>query len=132
FAVVGALTPYWSLYLDYLEFSPSAIGFIVAIPMLTKMLAPNLWGWLADKTGKRLLVARLGAAGSCICFTGILFSQQTLWFLFCIAAFSFFWNAIHAQFEVVTLNYLHEKPETYSHVRLWGSVGFIVVVIGLG
>lgn len=132
FAVVGALTPYWSLYLDYLEFSPSAIGFIVAIPMLTKMLAPNLWGWLADKTGKRLLVARLGAAGSCICFVGILFSQQTLWFLLCIASFSFFWNAVHAQFEVVTLNYLHEKPETYSHVRLWGSVGFIVVVIGLG
>lgn len=132
FAVVGALIPYWSLYLDYLHFSPSVIGFIVAIPMITKVVAPNIWGWLADKSGKRLLIARLGAAGSCICFAGILFVENTLYFVCLIAAYSFFWNAIHAQFEVVTLNYLHRKPETYSHVRLWGSIGFVVVVVALG
>lgn len=132
FAVVGALVPYWSLYLDYLSFSPSAIGFIVAIPMITKVLAPNLWGWLADKWGRRLLIARMGAAGACFCFAGILVVENTLVFILLIAAYSFFWNAIHAQFEVVTLNYLHAKPETYSHVRLWGSMGFVAVVIVLG
>ncbi len=132
FSVVGILTPYWSLYLDYLAFSPSAIGMIIAIPMITKVLAPNIWGWLADRSGRRLLVARLGAAGSLLFFSGLLF-QQPLWmFVFLIAAFSFFWNAIHAQFEVVTLNYLKDKPESYSHVRVWGSVGFILVVLVLG
>lgn len=132
FAVVGALIPFWSLYLDHLKFSPREIGLIVAIPMITKILAPNIWGWLADKSGKRLLIAQLGAVGSCLCFAGILFTEYTLFFIFLIAAYSFFWNAIHAQFEVVTLNYLHEKPETYSHIRLWGSIGFVVVVIVLG
>ena len=132
FAVVGALTPYWSLYLDHLGYTPALIGVIVSIPMLTKIIAPNIWGWVADKSGKRLLIARLGAAGSCLCFAGILLDQSTLWFVVCIAAYSFFWNAIHAQFEVVTLGYLKDKPEEYSHVRLWGSVGFIFVVVSLG
>ena len=132
FCVVGALLPFWGLYLEYLQFSPGAIGFIIAIPMITKILAPNLWGLLADKSGRRLLIARLGAAGSCLCFAGILFVDSTRIFILFIAAYSFFWNAIHAQFEVVTLNYLRHKPETYSHVRLWGSLGFVVVVIGLG
>ncbi len=132
FCVVGALTPYWSLYLDYLKFDPAAIGIIVAIPMFTKVIAPNIWGWLADTSGRRLLVARLGAAGSFLCFAGMLGNENTLIFILLIAAYSFFWNAIHAQFEVVTLGYLGDKPERYSHVRLWGTVGFIVVVIGLG
>ena len=46
--------------------------------------------------------------------------------------FSFFWNAVLAQFEVVTLDVLGHRQNRYSHVRLWGSVGFIVAVFVMG
>ncbi|MBL4567807.1 MAG: MFS transporter, partial [Porticoccus sp.] len=50
FGLLGALYPYWSLYLKSKGFSASEIGLLLAIPMATKVIAPNLWGWLADHT----------------------------------------------------------------------------------
>ena len=47
--------------------------------------------------------------------------------------FSFFQNAILAQFEGVTLFWLAEKrTQQYGKVRKWGSVGFIVAVFSIG
>jgi PPP family 3-phenylpropionic acid transporter len=47
--------------------------------------------------------------------------------------FSFFQNAILAQFEGVTLFWLAEQRSAlYGKVRKWGSVGFIVGVFGIG
>jgi PPP family 3-phenylpropionic acid transporter len=46
--------------------------------------------------------------------------------------FSFFWNAVLPQFEVITLNALGSEHNKYSRVRLWGSIGFILTVVGLG
>ncbi len=132
FAVVGAFSPYWGLYLDAQGYAPAQIGVLSAIPMVTKLLAPNIWGAWADASGKRLSVIRLGAAGASICFAGIFLRQDYLWLILVLLSFSFFWNAILAQFEVVTLNYLDTRPQQYSRIRVWGSVGFIFTVVCLG
>jgi PPP family 3-phenylpropionic acid transporter len=58
FAILGVLLPYWGLYLLALGFDPARIGELMAIPQATKMVAPNLWGWLADRTGRRMWVVR--------------------------------------------------------------------------
>lgn len=132
FGLLGALYPYWSLYLKSLGFSAADIGLLLAIPMATKMVAPNLWGWIADHTGKRLFIIRLGAFLSFICFLGI-FIDQTFWpMALVLIGYSFFWNAILPQHEVITISFLHQKPETYSRIRLWGSIGFIICVLGSG
>ena len=132
FSVVGAISPFWGLYLEHLEFDARAIGILAAIPMLTRIFAPNLWGWIVDTYGRTLFVVRLGAAGACICFVGVLFHYSFWGLVFYLAAFSFFWNAILAQFESITLRYLNDRPYVYGRIRLWGSVGFIVAVVGLG
>lgn len=49
-----------------------------------------------------------------------------------MAAYSIFWNAILPQFEVITLGHLADESHRYSRVRLWGSIGFVVAVTGLG
>jgi len=49
-----------------------------------------------------------------------------------VTVFSFFWNAILAQFEVVTLHHLGDKFRHYTRIRLWGSIGFILAVDVLG
>ncbi len=47
--------------------------------------------------------------------------------------FSFFQNAILAQFEGVTLFWLgDQKAKLYGKIRKWGSVGFIVGVFTIG
>jgi PPP family 3-phenylpropionic acid transporter len=45
---------------------------------------------------------------------------------------SFFWSASLPLVEATTLSHLGEKTSKYGRIRLWGSVGFIVSVIGLG
>ncbi|MBY4678702.1 MFS transporter [Marinobacterium arenosum] len=132
FALLGALVPYWALYLKELEFSAESIGLLMAILQASRVVAPNVWGWVADRTGRRVQIVRYGAALTCLLF-GAIFWQQSLWGIALVSAgFSFFWNAVLPQFEVLTLGHLGEQRERYSQVRLWGSVGFIVTVVGLG
>ena len=124
--------PFLGLYLQSLEFSPAQIGYVSAIMMLTRVIAPNIWGWLSDRTGKRLGIIRWGAFLACVCFSVLVWRQSFFWVVLVVVSYSFFWNAVLAQFEVVTLSYLDGISHHYSQIRLWGSVGFIVVVVGLG
>jgi len=42
FASLGALVPYWGLYLRTLGFNVVEIGELIAIIMATKIVAPNI------------------------------------------------------------------------------------------
>ncbi|PKM32128.1 MAG: MFS transporter [Gammaproteobacteria bacterium HGW-Gammaproteobacteria-12] len=132
FALLGGTAPFLALYFDHLGFSPARIGELIAIPMLMRCVAPNLWGWLGDHTGQRLLIVRFGALCTLVCFAGIFFSQSYAWLALIMATHAFFWHAVLPQFEVITLAHLREQAARYSQIRLWGSIGFIVAVVGLG
>ncbi|HAB65026.1 MAG TPA: MFS transporter, partial [Pseudomonas sp.] len=124
--------PYLGLYFHHLGFSGTAIGQLVAIPMLMRCLAPNLWGWLGDVTGRRLTIVRIGAVCTLISFSLIFYSKSYAWLALVMALHAFFWHAVLPQFEVITLAHLHEQASRYSQIRLWGSIGFIAAVVGLG
>ncbi len=132
FAVLGALIPYWSIYLRSIDFDVKAIGWLMAIMTSTRIVSPNIWGWLADKYGQRLIIVRTGALLGFLCFLGVLFTKDFFWMALAIFGYSFFWNAVLSQFEVVTLSHLGEKRNLYSRIRVWGSIGFVVAVSGLG
>lgn len=105
---------------------------VFAVLMATKIVSPNLWGWLADHTKRHVYVIRLAALLSCVFFVVILFWQSYPVMLLVMAAFSFFWNASLPQFEAVTFHHLRETNAHYSQVRLWGSIGFIITVLAVG
>ncbi|MFN3579024.1 MAG: MFS transporter [Pseudomonas sp.] len=132
FALLGGVAPFLALYFHHLGFSAARIGELVAIPMLMRCLAPNLWGWLGDVTGRRLAIVRLGALFTAVAFAGIFYRQDYLWLALIMALHSFFWHAVLPQFEAITLSHLGAQSSRYSMIRLWGSVGFIATVIGLG
>lgn len=132
FATVGSFVPYWSLYLKHIGFNADAIGELTALLIGTKMISPNLWGWIADRTGKSLRIIQLASFFTGFCFVGFLFFQGFVWFAWITLGFSFFWNATLPQFEAVTLRHVKTEPHRYSRIRLWGSVGFIATVLGIG
>ncbi len=132
FASLGALIPYWGAYLRARGFSELAIGELVAIIMATKIVAPNVWGWIADHSGKRMLIVRLASLLAVVCFAGMFIDGGYWWIALVMTAFSFFWNASLPQFEATTMNHLGDHTHRYSTIRLWGSIGFIVSVAGLG
>lgn len=132
FASLAGLSPYFGLYLSKLGFDPRQIGELTAIILLTKLIAPNIWSWVGDHTGRHVVLVRMGAFVAAVCFSGIFISHNYGWLALIFCSFSFFWNAILPQMEAMTLFYLGNNTIRYSHIRLWGSVGFIVTVVALG
>ena len=132
FASLGVLIPYWSLYLKSLGFNSLTIGALVAILPATKLIAPYIWGWLADHTRRSMLIIRIASILALISFSLVFVSQQLWWLMFAMLLFSFFWNATLPQFEAITLNHLGDDSHRYSMIRLWGSLGFIVIVVLMG
>jgi len=132
FASLGALVPFWGLYLKSLGFGVTEIGQLVAILMATKIVAPNVWGWIADHTGHRMQIVRIASLLAAIAFAGVFAGSNFWWLALVMVVFSFFWNASLPQFEATTMNHLGAHPHHYSGVRLWGSIGFIAAVAGLG
>lgn len=132
FATLGVQVPYWTPYLDSLGFRPAEIGELTAIMLLSRIIAPNLWGWIADHSGMRMPIVRLTSVGAVLGFSLVFIDQSFWWIALSMAAFSFFWNGALPQFEATTLSYLGTDTHQYSRIRLWGSVGFIVSVVLLG
>lgn len=132
FAFVGAFSPYWSLYLKSLDFSASEIGVLMSLLLATRIFAPTLWGWLADRSGKRVGIVRVAAALSLASYFGVFFGVSFWWMFVVMALISFFWSASLPLVEATTLSHLGDSTASYGRVRLWGSIGFIVAVIGIG
>ncbi|MCF4977880.1 MFS transporter [Pseudomonas gessardii] len=132
FALLGATAPFLALYFHHLGFSSARIGELVAIPMLMRCVAPNIWGWLGDYTGRRLAIVRFGAVCTLLSFSLIFVSQSYAWLALVMALHAFFWHAVLPQFEVITLAHLQGQTSRYNQVRLWGSIGFILAVVALG
>ncbi len=132
FGSLGALVPFWSLYLDHLQFNSLEIGQLIAALAASKIMAPYIWGWVADRTGFHIRIVQITSLLSILCFLPLLWFDS-FWTMLCfMLLFSFFWNASLPQFEVVTLGHLGKDLHRYSQIRLWGSLGFIAMVIVLG
>jgi len=124
--------PFWPLYLESLSFSAREIGELMAIVMATKIIAPNVWGWIADHTGQRMNIVRIGSLLSVVFFIGVFIADDYWWLALVMGVFSFFWNATLPQFEANTFIHLGNNTHHYSSIRLWGSIGFVVAATAIG
>ena len=132
YAFVGLFAPYWSLYLKSIRFDAIEISILMSVQPVMRMIAPSIWGWLADYTARRLLVVQAAASLSALFYLGV-FATTSFWGLFLVLALmSFFWSASMPLVEATTLSYLGKNAAHYGRIRSWGSIGFIVTVVGLG
>lgn len=132
FAFVGMFSPYWSLYLKSLNFDVVQIGVLMSIQPVMRMLAPALWGWAADRLDNRRLVIQIAAFGGVAAYAGVFFSREYYALFLVMALMSFFWSASMPLVEATTLTYLGKQSARYGRLRSWGSIGFILAVLGLG
>jgi PPP family 3-phenylpropionic acid transporter len=132
FATLGVLVPYWGLYLQSVGFSPVDIGNLIAILMFSRIVAPMVWGWIADHRESRMAVVRLASFLTIVTFSGTFFGSSFWWLAAVMLLFSFFWHASLPLLEVFVMRHTASRPGAYGRVRLWGSIGFIVAVTALG
>lgn len=129
---VGAFVPYWGLYLQSEKFSAADIGILMSLFQISRIFAPNFWGWLADHTGKRAQWIRLTALLGLCGFTAVFWAHGFFWLFFVMAALSLFTSSTLPLAESLTLAHLATTNGHYSRIRMWGSLGFIVAAVVLG
>ncbi len=132
FAFVGAFTPYWTLYLQSLAFSAFQIAALMSLFQVARIFSPSLWGWLADYLGHRVKIIQWLAVLSTLSYLGVFAGESYSWMFAVMLLLSFFWSASLPLIETVTLGHLGDQFDRYGHIRMWGSIGFILAVIGLG
>lgn len=132
FAFIGAFSPYFGLYLQSLNFSAWDIGLLMSQMQLMRMFGPNLWGWLSDRFGYRIRIVRLAGLIALAGFSAFFWLQRLPGMLVAMALLAFFWSAALPLVETLTFDHLREERGRYSRIRLWGSIGFIVAVMGTG
>ena len=132
FAFVGAFAPYFSLYLQSIGRSAWEIGLLLSLMQLMRIFAPHLWATLADRRGWRARLLQATLAAAIAAYAGV-FATATFAGLFVVLAiFAFFSSATMPLVESITFKALADRIESYGGVRLWGSVGFIAAVLGVG
>ncbi|MSQ55910.1 MAG: MFS transporter [Betaproteobacteria bacterium] len=132
FCYLGAFGAYFSLWLVDRGFSPAQISLVLAVPQLLRMFAPGVWGWLADRTGARRTIVIVSSALAAGCFATLAFADSLASVLLIVAAMGLFSSGVLPLVEATTLAVLAGRPGSYGPVRLWGSVGFIASLLGVG
>src|SRR5574343_1973616 len=132
FAFIGAFSPYFGLYLQFLKFSAWDIGLLMSQMQLMRLFGPYLWGLLADRFGRRLVIIRLAGAMGLAGFSAFFWLEKLPGMLLAMAVLAFLWSAALPLVETLTFDHLRDDCAIYSRIRLCESLGLIVAVLAPG
>src|SRR3954468_4461027 len=129
FAWVGLTTAYFSPYLAARGLDAAQIAWVLALPRLARIVAPAAWGWIADRTRAERAIVVLSCATGAACFALLPVISGFGEIAWLIALSALFSAAALPLVEAITLGALAGQSGRYGPIRLWGSVGFIAVVL---
>ena len=131
---VGLFVPYWGIYLKSLSFNALQIGALLSLFQISRIFAPNVLGWVADQSGEYIKWIKISSFFGFIIFMGIFWSNTFVNIFIVMMAMSIFTSSTLPLAESLTLAHLkaNKADSKYSHIRLWGSIGFIVAALSLG
>lgn len=132
YGYVGGFMPYATLFFADKGMTVAQIGVLMSLMQVTRIFGPNLWGWLADHTQKRVRVLRLTTVGAVITFAGMFFGQTFTEFFILMLLVNTFTSGQGPLSEALMLSDMRGDLTHYGRLRLWGSVGFIGAVMVAG
>jgi PPP family 3-phenylpropionic acid transporter len=132
YGYVGVFSPYASLYFADKQISATQIGILMSMMQVMRIFGPNLWGWVADHTRRRVWVLRLTSVAAACVFTGMFWGESFAYFFALLILLNLFTSAQGPLSEAQMLSAMRGDLTHYGRLRLWGSVGFIVAVMVSG
>jgi len=129
---VGLFVPYWGLYLQSKSFTAFQIGMLLSLFQISRIFAPNFWGWLADHTNQRARWIKLASFIGCLGYLGVFWADSFFMVFLVMMSMSLFTSSTIPLAESLTLSHLASTNGSYSNIRLWGSVGFIIAAFFFG
>ena len=132
FVYAGMYVAYFPAYLAWRGLGAAQIAWVIALPAFVRAFAPALWGWVADRTGWQRGIVVFSCAVNAACFALMPHAAGFAAIAWLIAGASALAAAAMPLVETITLGALAGRPGRYGPIRLWGSIGFILAVLGGG
>lgn len=132
FIAVGSYAPYLGLWLNGEGLTNQQIGAIYAIGPFVALFVQPVWGVLCDKYGIEKSVLML-----CSLLTPALAFGYSSGGGFAIlaataVAIAVFSSPLGPLSDAVAVAHVNKRGQTYGGARVWGSVGFAVIVTPMG
>jgi PPP family 3-phenylpropionic acid transporter len=129
---LGIFFPYYSLFLrENAGLSGTQVGLILAVVPFVGILAQPFWGQVADRTGARSWVLALLSLGAALGYSALAVVRGFIALLVTTAALAVFTSAVIPMTISVNLAALRGAgPYAYGLVRVWGTLGFLIMVVG--
>jgi PPP family 3-phenylpropionic acid transporter len=126
FSITGIVQPFLPAYLKSLTLSVSQVGLLLSLSPLLALTAPPFWGHLADRTGRPHRVLSFVCAGACLGFIPLLFVDRFPTLVASLAAYAFFASSITPLIDSLALQHVSQTGGSYAHLRLFGSLGYVL------
>jgi PPP family 3-phenylpropionic acid transporter len=131
FGALGAIAPFFNIYLERTGLSGSQIGWLGSVPPLVGLIANPFWGAVVDRWQAQRLVLLIGTiVGGAV---SLLFLwTNNFWLLgLLVLLLVFFRNPMSSMVDSVVVSLASKEGTSYGRQRLWGSIGFILTSYGL-
>jgi PPP family 3-phenylpropionic acid transporter len=130
---LGAVFPFFGLYFrENAGLSGTEVGAVFAVLPIVGFAAQPLWGQVADRTGSRAKVLGWLSMAAGLSYLLVPLAEG---FVACLAAMALvacFSTAVIPMATSVTLAALgREGTQQFGSLRVWGTVGFLLVVVSI-
>jgi PPP family 3-phenylpropionic acid transporter len=132
YAALGAYTPYIGRWVDALGHGGYVVGGMLGIWYGSRIIGPPLWSALVQRSAHPGHWFVAGSLLTLLCFAAFTVTTSALQLFAVMTLFGLFYNAVMPQFEAMTLVALGSRSGDYGRIRLWGSVGFLLVAASYG
>jgi MFS transporter, PPP family, 3-phenylpropionic acid transporter len=130
FLIVGTYAAFLPLWLRHVGLSETQIAVTVAMPVILRPVFTTTVAFLADRSGRHVTLLKLlvwGALGSMLILP---FSDGGFPLIFmAFSLFALFWTTVIPLIDAVALTAARRGAADYGQVRLWGSFGYIAVIL---
>ncbi len=123
--------PYYGLYLrENAGLSGTQLGGVLAMMPLVGLVAQPFWGQVADRTGARSWILTLLSLGAAFGYRILGAANGFLAILMAATVLAVFTSAVLPITMSVSLAVLRDAgPHAYGFVRVWGTIGFFLLVV---
>lgn len=129
YAHAGTFSTYASLFFADKGMTVAQIGVLMALIQVLRIFGPNLWGWVADHTERRVVVLRMTGLAALTAFSGFFIGTSFAHFFAAMVLLNLFTSAQGPICEALMLSEMRGDLTHYGRIRLWGSVGFIIATM---
>jgi PPP family 3-phenylpropionic acid transporter len=132
FAAIGAIAPFFNIFLQQRGLSGTEIGVLGSLAPLVSLVANPFWGAVADRFQIHQVVLAF-----CVLMAGVL-SVPFIWLngflpiLLLLLVMIFFRTPVPALLDTAVMGMIAHNGASYGRQRLFGSIGFLLTSYGLG